>query len=210
MFSFNPIHLAYAVMMIGIIFSFVLSKNVKKDMRGASDDFAIPFVKLSNHICPTPPSKGLLVEELGNGKVRPLPVEEQSGTIRAVMRRANEQVSVDLFARMVSAADEVEKLAGINRTRKSQFSQPINEILLMTHTFLNGCENPSTIDTLEKKRQFDSFLMNQLEHRMVLLKRISGRKADEYRDLNHIYAKDMERLEREEFEAKKNRNKDKN
>ena len=57
MFAFNPIHLAYAVMMVGVIFSFVLSKNVKKDMRGSSDDFAIPFVKLSNYICSTPPAR---------------------------------------------------------------------------------------------------------------------------------------------------------
>ncbi len=205
--SFNPIHLAYAVMVIGIIFCFVASRNLNKDMRKEVDSFALPFVRLSNYICPTPPDKGIQVEQLGGGRVRVLPPEQQSETIRNVMRRANKEKSVKLFADMVEAADSVVRQAGINRTKKSQFAQPVNEILHMTHTFLVGCENPATIDTEEKREQFDSFLMKQVDHRMVLLRRIRGGTANEYRELNKVYAREMEAREKEEEQARRGKGK---
>lgn len=198
MLSFNPIQLAYGVMIVGMVLCFVLSRNFKKDMRKESDKFALPFAKLSNYICPNTLPVGLSVEELGGGKVRVLPLEEQSEQLRFVIKRANANKSVKLFAEMVSAADEVTKMAGINRTRKSQFSDPINEILHMTHTFLVGCENLGTIDTVEKKEQFDSFIQRQVEHRMVLLRRISGATAEEYRKLNRNYAEEMEAIEKQQ------------
>lgn len=208
--AFNPIHLAYGVMIIGVVFCYVMSRNQNKDMRKAVDEFALPFVRLSNYISPAPPAKGLTVEELGEGRVRPLPAEQQSGAMRAVMKRANEEESVKLFAQMVEAADEIVRQAGINRTKKSQFAQPVNEILNMTHTFLVGCENPATIDTEEKKAQFDSFLLEQVKHRMVLLHRIRGGTAEEYRELNRQYAREMEEQERQEIEAKRKRGQEKN
>ena len=113
--------------------------------------------------------------------------------------------SVKLFASMVEAADEVTRQAGINRTRKTQFVQPVEELLQLTHTFLVGCENPDTIDTEEKQRQFDSFLMDQVKHRMVLLRRIRGITAEEYRDLNRVYAKEMEAEEQKEQEERRTR-----
>ena len=203
--SFNPIHLAYGVMIVGVIFCYVMSRNQNKDMRKAVDSFALPFVRLSNYISPEPPPKGVAVEKLENGKVRVLPLQQQSGTIRAVMKRANEEESVKLFASMVEAADEVTRQAGINRTRKAQFAQPVEELLQLTHTFLVGCENPDTIDTEEKQRQFDSFLMDQVKHRMVLLRRIRGITAEEYRDLNRVYAKEMEAEEQKEQEERRTR-----
>lgn len=203
--SFNVIHLAYAVMVIGILFCFVLSKRQTKDMRKLSNAFAIPFVKLSNYICPTTLGVELAVEDLGDGKVRALPLDAQPEALRFVIKRANGDKSVRLFAQLTEAADKVTRAAGINRTRKAQFSDPINRILYMTHTFLVGCEDLGRIDTVEKKRDFDSFTHEQVRHRMDLLRQISGDLSDEYRQLNQAYAKEMEAQEQQELEARRAR-----
>ena len=105
-----------------------------------------------------------------------------------------------LFAEMEDAADEVKRLAGINRTRKAQFADPVEEILLLTHTFLTGCEDVRRMDTTEKVEQFESFLQEQVKYRMILLRRISGGSAEEYRELNRVYAREMEMLEKKEGE----------
>ena len=56
--------------------TFILSRNKSKETRKVADAFAFPFVKLSNYISPTAPAARLAVEELGDGKVRALPVEQ--------------------------------------------------------------------------------------------------------------------------------------
>ena len=198
--GFSGIHLAYGVMVIGIIFCFVISRNQKKEMRKAVDAFAFPFVRISNYISPTVPENHLAVEKQENGVIRVLPPEQQPGAIRAIMKRANEETPVKLFAEMADAADEVKRLAGINRTRKAQFADPVEEILLLTHTFLTGCEDVRRMDTTEKVEQFESFLQKQVKYRMILLRRISGGSAEEYRELNRVYAREMEMLEKKEGE----------
>ena len=198
--GFSGIHLAYGVMVIGIIFCFVISRNQKKEMRKAVDAFAFPFVRISNYISPTAPENHLAVEKQENGVIRVLPPEQQPGAIRAIMKRANEETPVKLFAEMADAADEVKRLAGINRTRKAQFADPVEEILLLTHTFLTGCEDVRRMDTTEKVEQFESFLQEQVKCRMILLRRISGGSAEEYRELNRVYAREMEMLEKKEGE----------
>ena len=203
--EFNVVHLAYAVMIFGCVMTFILSKNKKKDVRKACDAFAFPFVKLSNYISPTAPGVRLAVEELGDGRVRALPLEEQPEPIRFIAKRANTQKSVDLFAELVAAEEMVAKAAGRSRFDKREFLLPVNELLMMTHTFLVGCENLATITTEEQRQQFDSYLQDQVKHRMVLLKRIQGFSGDEYRNLNKVYAAEMEKAEQEEQEAKRNR-----
>ena len=198
--GFSGIHLAYGVMVIGIIFCVVISRNQKKEMRKAVDAFAFPFVRISNYISPTVPENHLAVEKQENGVIRVLPPEQQPGAIRAIMKRANEETPVKLFAEMADAADEVKRLAGINRTRKAQFADPVEEILLLTHTFLTGCEDVRRMDTTEKVEQFESFLQKQVKYRMILLRRISGGSAEEYRELNRVYAREMEMLEKKEGE----------
>lgn len=201
----NVVHLAYAVMVFGCVMTFVLSRNKKKDVRKACDAFAFPFVKLSNYVSPTAPGVRLAVEELGDGRVRALPLEEQPETIRFIAKRANTQKSVDLFAELVAAEEMVAKAAGRSRFDKREFLLPINQLLMMTHTFLVGCENLATITTQEQREQFDSYLQEQVKHRMVLLKRIQGFSGDEYRKLNKVYAEEMEKVEREEQEARRNK-----
>ena len=197
------IRLAYGVMIVGMILCFVFSRNHEKDLRKAADEFAIAFVKLSNHISPFPPKEELLTETLPDGRIRALPAEQQPEAIQAILKRANSGKSVRLFKQLRDASDLVTERASINRTHKAQFKEPIESLLLLTHTFLVGCENLSTIDTPEKKQAFESFLQEQPQHRMVLLKRITGELSDEYRKLNKVYAEEMERMEAEEQESRR-------
>lgn len=201
------VHLAYGVMIVGIIFCFVFSKNHLRDLRKASNRFALAFVTLSNYISPHPPKSGLLLEA-GDG-VKPLPAPRQPEDIRAILRRAGGTRSVELFAELDAAAEAVAKRAGFNRTHKAQFVDPVDQMLLLTHTFLVGCEDLTRIDTPEKKAAFDSYLMDQPKHRMLLLKRITGDMSDAYRDLNKVYAREMERLEEEEMEERVRQSKEK-
>jgi len=203
--KFNVVHLAYAVMVFGCVMTFIFSRNKKKETRAAADAFAFPFVKLSNYISPTAPAARLAVEELGDGKVRALPLEQQPEPIRFIIKRANTQKSVDLFAELVAAEEGVAKQTRRSRFEKAEFLLPINELLMMTHTFLVGCENLETVNTEERRQQFDSYLQDQVKHRMVLLKRIQGISSDEYRKYNKAYAAEMEKMEQEEMEAKRNR-----
>lgn len=201
----NPVHVAYAVMVVGVMLCFLFSGKHKRELRLAADHFAIPFVKLSNYISPGATMNGIAVDRPGGDRICGLPLEKQPGSIRAIMKRANEEIPVQLFAEMVDAANEMERLTGRSKTEREQFGDPIQELLLMTHTFLTGCENPKNIDSPEKKKQFDSFLQNQLAHRMVLLKRISGGMSAEFQALNQAYEDEMEKLELEEMEQRRNR-----
>lgn len=196
--NFNPIHLAYTVMIIGMMFCFVLSKQKKKDIRRECDEFAFSFVKLSNFISPNAEKVSLAIETLEGGNIKVLDIDRQPPKIKDIISRANKDKSVELFADMVEAYDKIVKSVGINRTRKQQFSEPIKRILYMTHTFLNGCEDLTNIDTLEKKNDFDCFIEDQVTHRFVLLKRISGEKADEYLNLNRKYINEIKEIEQEE------------
>ena len=202
MFEINPIHAAYAVMVIGMVFCFIASRKKTKGIRSGADEFVFLFAELSNYIAPNPPKEGLRTEDLGGGKVRPLPMEEQPHALRDIIKRANASKSVRLYSLLVDAENEVKELAGKNRTYKAQFYTPIRQIFLMTHVFLNGCENLQTIDTEKKLEQFNSFLLEQVDHRMVLLKRISGERSEDYQKLNKVYADEMEAREKEEIEAK--------
>lgn len=196
MLQFNPIHLAFAVMIIGVVFTFVLSKQEIKRLRTLTDAFAIPFVKLSNYIAPQKPVSVLVIEKPESGGIKPLPMEEQSKEMQGIFKRAGNNKAVKLFREMVEAEDALKKAAGKNRRKCYQFADPVARILYITHTFLTGCENLTVIDTESKLEEFNSFLNNQVEHRMTLLRLINGSLADEYRELNTVYAAEMEQLER--------------
>ena len=199
MLQFNPVHLAFAVMIIGVIFTFVLSKKEIKQLRSLADSFAIPFVKLSNYIAPQKPANSLLIEKTESGDIKPLSTEEQSKEMREIIKRAGNNKAVKLFREMVEAEDALKKAAGKNRRKCYQFADPIAHILYMTHTFLTGCENLTSINTAGKLEEFNDFLNEQVQHRMTLLRLISGSLADEYRTLNTVYAAEMEQIEREQM-----------
>jgi len=199
MLQFNPVHLAFAAMIIGVIFTFVLSKKEVKQLRSLADAFAIPFVKLSNYIAPQKPASSLLIEKTESGDIKPLSTEEQSKEMREIIKRAGNNKAVKLFREMVEAEDALKKAAGKNRRKCYQFADPIAHILYMTHTFLTGCENLTSINTAGKLEEFNDFLNEQVQHRMTLLRLISGSLADEYRTLNTVYAAEMEQIEREQM-----------
>lgn len=205
MMQFNPVHLAFAVMIIGVLFTFILSKKELKQLRALADVFAIPFVKLSNYIAPHKPINTLLLETSETGSIKPLPLEAQPKEICDIIKRAGNTKAVKLFQEMVEAEDALKKAAGKNRRKCYQFADPVAHILYMTHTFLTGCENLACIDTERKYEEFNSFLTEQVRHRMTLLRLISGSLADEYRTLNTVYATEMEEIERGQrppYEAK--------
>lgn len=199
MLQFNPIHLAFAVMIVGVVFTFVLSKQEIKRLRTLADAFAIPFVQLSNYIAPQKPVSALAIEKSESGGIKPLPIEEQSKEMQGIFKRAGNNKAVKLFREMVEAEDALKKAAGKNRRKCYQFADPVARILYMTHTFLTGCENLSGIDTESKLEEFNSFLNEQVEHRMTLLRLINGSLADEYRKLNKVYAAEMEEIERKQM-----------
>ena len=199
MLQFNPIHLAFTVMIVGVVFTFVLSKQEIKRLRKLADAFAIPFVKLSNYIAPQKPISVLAIEKSESGGIKPLPIEAQSKEMQGIFKRAGNNKAVKLFREMVEAEDALKKAAGKNRRKCYQFSDPVARILYMTHTFLTGCENLAVLDTESKLEEFNSFLNDQVQHRMTLLRLINGSLADEYRELNKVYAAEMEQIEREQM-----------
>ena len=199
MLQFNPIHFAFAVMIIGIVFTFVLSKKEIKRLRTLADAFAIPFVKLSNYVMPQKTVSVLLIEKTETGNIKPLPIEEQSKEMQDIIKRAGNNKAVKLFQEMVEAEDTLKKAAGKNRRKCYQFADPVARILYMTHTFLTGCENLAVINTKNKLEEFNGFLHEQVQHRMTLLRLINGSLADEYRQLNKVYAAEMEQIEQEQI-----------
>ena len=119
--------------------------------------------------------------------------------MQGIFKRAGNNKAVKLFREMVEAEDALKKAAGKNRRKCYQFSDPVARILYMTHTFLTGCENLAVLDTESKLEEFNSFLNDQVQHRMTLLRLINGSLADEYRELNKVYAAEMEEIERNQM-----------
>ncbi|MGI6041163.1 MAG: hypothetical protein ACOYBH_02975 [Candidatus Alectryocaccobium sp.] len=200
----NPVHLAYGVMVVGIVFTFIFSRRKKGDLRTVSAGFVIPFVQLSNYICPRVPKSHLQVKKLEDGKVMALPKEQQPGEIRAMLQRANEDTSVKLFAKLAEGAAKVQDKAGIDRKEKAHFAEPIEEMLQLTHNFVLCCEDLTRLDSKEKLEQFESYIYEQPKHRYMLMKRLPGTLNDKYSQLNTEYGDEMEELEKAEFEAMKN------
>ena len=200
----NPVHLAYGVMVVGIVFTFIFSRRKKGDLRTVTAGFVIPFVQLSNYICPRVPKSHLQVKELEDGKVQALPKEQQPGEIRAMLQRANEDTSVKLFAKLAEEAAKVQDKAGIDRKEKTHFAEPVDEMLQLTHNFVLCCEDLTRLDSKEKLKQFESYIYEQPKHRYMLMKRLPGSMNDKYSQLNTEYGDEMEELEKAEFEAMKN------
>lgn len=200
----NPVHLAYGVMVVGIVFTFIFSRRKKGDLRTVTAGFVIPFVQLSNYICPRVPKSHLQVKKLENGKIMALPKEQQPGEIRAMLQRANEDTSVKLFAKLAEGAAKVKDKAGIDRKEKVHFAEPVDEMLQLTHNFVLCCEDLTRLDSKEKLEQFERYIYEQPKHRYMLMKRLPGSMNDKYSQLNTEYGDEMEELEKAEFEAMKN------
>lgn len=201
----NPIHCAYAVMVVGMIFTFVASRKQGKNIRQAVDGFAISFAKLGNYMIPTPSQDTLLTEKTVDGKIQVLPIEQQPENVKTAFGRVKNNTPVRLYNEMLEACSEVEEIAGFSKTNKRQFLQPVSEYLETTHVFLNGCEDPSSIDTEEKVEKFNNYLINQAKYRYELTKRISASAGDSYRSVNKKYENEIVALEKAEHEKRRKR-----
>ena len=176
------IRLAYAVMIAGIILCFAFSRGHERDIRATVDEFARRFTDLSNYLSPMPPREHLRTELLPDGALRPLPAAAQPEAIRSILKRAAGRRAEEGFAALDAAAADIARRAGFNRTHKVQFCAPV--------------------DSPEKLQRFESYLFEQPAHRTVLLKRVSGAFAEEFRRRNAAYAREMERIEAAERAAK--------
>lgn len=204
-----PTQFLYVLMIIAIFFSFLVSKRGMKEMRFRADRFAMAYLKLSNLISPEPPRKQLVVERLEDGSVRPLPFDQQPEELRFILRRGNSAQAEELYQEMDAAAVEIERHSMRSQGLKAQFAKPIGELCLIARTFLDGCIDLNSINDRTKENIFDSFLNDQLKHRLVLLRRISKEASEEFFSLNKNY--DLATAEKEaraqQFQPKKSNRK---
>lgn len=181
------IRVGYAVMIVAIILCFYFSKKQQRGLRGAVDKFAFAYVKISNHVSPRPPAGGLAVKRGEGDSVRALPLEEQPETIRSAIERAGGGKVVKLYEEMMDAMLEIESRCGKHRRMNSQFREPVTALFHKARTFLTASEHPENIRTEADKKAFDSFLKDQGEDRMVLLRRITGGAGEQFAALSKHY-----------------------
>ena len=201
--KFNPIHCAYAVMIIGMIFAFVTSRKQGKNIRQAVDGFAIAFAKLGNYMIPTPSQDTIQYHVAQDGSICILPVDQQPENVKTALARVKNNMPVRLYNEMLESCAEVEEVAGFSKTNKRQFSQPVGEYLEMTHIFLTACEDLGSLNTEEKLEKFNDYLTNQAKYRYELTKRISASAGDNYRSVNKKYEDDIVALEKAELEKRR-------
>ncbi len=180
------IRIGYGVMAAAIIICFVLSRRSLKELRFKVDIFAEAFLKFSNYVSPEPPRRKLAVRR-GGGAVSPLPLEQQPEEIRFILSRGRSEQAERDYLKMEEAAGAVKRHCRRNRKLNIQFAQPVEKLCFLAYTFHSGALNLSSIDDENKENAFRSFLEDQLEHRMVLLKRISREFNDKFLALNKRY-----------------------
>lgn len=200
-----PTQFLYVLMIIAIFFSFMVSKRGLKEMRFRADRFAMAYLKLSNLVSPEPPRKQLAVERLEDGSVRPLPLDQQPEELRLILCRGNSKQAEELYREMDAAAIDVERHSTRSRGLQVQFAKPIGELCMIARAFLDGCIDLNSIDDRAKESLFNSFLHEQLKHRLVLLRRVSKEASEEFFSLNKNY--DLAAAEKEQrakqFQPKK-------
>lgn len=182
-----PIQLGYVLMLVAIFFCFMLSKGQMKEMRFRVDKFAMAYLKLSNYASPEPPRKKLSVEYLSDKAVQALPLEQQPEEIRFILRRGGTEMAENLYKEIEEYADSIVAHSRRSRGLQIQFARPITDLCFAAYVFVKGSKDLSTIDTTEKEAAFNSFLNNQLKHRLALLKRISKEASEEFYSLNKNY-----------------------
>lgn len=195
------IRIGYAVMIVAIVLCFYFSKKQQHGLREAVDRFAFAYVKISNHVSARPPAAELAVERGEGDAVRPLPLGEQPEAIRAAIERASGGKVVKLYDEMMDAMLEIENRCGRHRRMNSQFREPIAALFLKARTFLTASEHLENIRTLADKQAFDSFLRDQGDDRMVLLRRITGGAGEQFSSLSKHY--DLAAREAAEREKKR-------
>lgn len=195
------IRIGYIVMIAAIVLCFYFSRKQQHGLREAVDRFAFAYVKISNHVSARPPAAELAVERGEGDAVRPLPLGEQPEAIRAVIERASGGKVVKLYDEMMDAMLEIENRCGRHRRMNSQFREPIAALFHKARTFLTASEHLENIRTAADKQAFDSFLRDQGDDRMVLLRRITGGAGEQFSALSKHY--DLAAREAAEREKKR-------
>ena len=188
-------------MIAAIVLCFYFSRKQQHGLREAVDRFAFAYVKISNHVSARPPAAELAVERGEGDAVRPLPLREQPEAIRTVIGRAGGGKVVKLYDEMMDAMLEIENRCGRHRRMNSQFREPIAALFLKARTFLTASEHLENIRTAADKQAFDSFLRDQGDDRMVLLRRITGGAGEQFSSLSKHY--DLAAREAAEREKKR-------
>ena len=181
------IRIAYGVMILAVVLSFLFSKKQQRQVRLTCNRFAFAFVKISNYVCADPKGTRLAVENKGTGKAQVLPMEDQPEKIRIAMERALSDKVVALYREMSQAQEELDRQCSRSKRLKRQFSEPIEQMFGVARAFLLGCEHPEILAGETERQGFDEFLSRQLHYRKELLKRISGDAGPEFAKLNHKY-----------------------
>ena len=195
------IRIGYIVMIAAIVLCFYFSRKQQHGLREAVDRFAFAYVKNSNHVSARPPAAELAVERGEGDAVRPLPLGEQPEAIRAAIERASGGKVVKLYDEMMDAMLEIENRCGRHRRMNSQFREPIAALFHKARTFLTASEHLENIRTAADKQAFDSFLRDQGDDRMVLLRRITGGAGEQFSALSKHY--DLAAREAAEREKKR-------
>lgn len=195
------IRIGYIVMIAAIVLCFYFSRKQQHGLREAVDRFAFAYVKISNHVSARPPAAELAVERGEGDAVRPLPLREQPEAIRTVIERASGGKVVKLYDEMMDAMLEIENRCGRHRRMNSQFREPIAALFHKARTFLTASEHLENIRTAADKQAFDSFLRDQGDDRMVLLRRITGGAGEQFSGLSKHY--DLAAREAAEREKKR-------
>lgn len=108
---------------------------------------------------------------------------------------------VALYNEMMDAMLEIEARCGKHRRINRQFREPIDTLFLKARTFLTASEHLENIRTAADKQAFDSFLRDQGDDRMVLLRRITGGAGEQFSALSKHY--DLAAREAAEREKKR-------
>ena len=195
------IRIGYIVMIAAIVLCFYFSRKQQHGLREAVDRFAFAYVKISNHVSARPPAAELAVERGEGDAVRPLPLGEQPEAIRAAIERASGGKVVKLYDEMMDAMLEIENRCGRHRRMNSQFREPIAALFHKARTFLTASEHLENIRTAADQQAFDSFLRDQGDDRMVLLRRITGGAGEQFSALSKHY--DLAAREAAEREKKR-------
>lgn len=180
------VRIGYALMILAMILYFYFNKKGEKELRFQVDAFARIFCQLSNRVAPVKPKSSLLYEKKG-GAVHPLPLEEQPEGIRNILHRAAANEPAALREEMSAYVIEMGVRCEKRRRLREQVVTPVRKLCYIADTFLAASIDLNTIDDLNKVAAFESFLQEQLDHRMVLFHRISREFSPEYLDLNEKY-----------------------
>jgi len=187
------IRIGYAVIAAATVLCIVFSRRGEKELRFIVDRFAAAFLRLSNYASPEIPRRRLAVRRSG-GRVEPLPVRQQPEELRFILERGAAKQSEELFCELEAATAEIKWRCRRNRRLREQFCEPLETLCYIAYVFRKGALDLSSIDDTNKETAFNSFLEDQLKHRMALLRRISREFNGEFLSLNKRY--DLERAER--------------